>query len=449
MIIKCPECGHQISDKAPTCPSCGVVIAGNLTKCPDCGELYLSDEGVCPHCHQPSHTHYKNAAVNMQPTDRVVDAVPIGPATGTSRSVAPLASQPGASAHGNKPGDEQPKKGGSGLKTALVVSTVIALLVAGVCFYLYQQAKERQEQEEFEIAMKSQEPLVLQGYLDTFRDAPQAHRDSIMAHLDQIKSNDKDWENALASASGTILQNYLDTHPNSPHRAVAMRMLDSIDWAYCSSLKTEEAFKEYQTKHPDGNWYADSEEAIRKLKASQITDGDRSIVANVLHNFFFSINTRDEAGLTSSVAKGLTLLDKQGASDADVVEMMNKQYKEGTTSVTWRLPGSYDIKKREIGDERYEYSTSFTASKDIEGTSGTHTKRYRISAKVNPDGKISFLTMTEQAEEKKADEGTADKAKSTEKPKTTDKPKTTEKPKAADKPKSTGQLKSVEKPLAD
>ena len=33
-IIKCPECGRQISDKAPTCPSCGVEIAGKITKCP-------------------------------------------------------------------------------------------------------------------------------------------------------------------------------------------------------------------------------------------------------------------------------------------------------------------------------------------------------------------------------------------------------------------------------
>ena len=38
-IIKCPECGHQISDKAPVCPSCGVVIAGNVIKCPYCGEV--------------------------------------------------------------------------------------------------------------------------------------------------------------------------------------------------------------------------------------------------------------------------------------------------------------------------------------------------------------------------------------------------------------------------
>ena len=33
-IIKCPECGRQISDKAPTCPSCGVEIAGKITPVP-------------------------------------------------------------------------------------------------------------------------------------------------------------------------------------------------------------------------------------------------------------------------------------------------------------------------------------------------------------------------------------------------------------------------------
>ena len=40
-IIKCPECGHQTSDKAPVCPNCGVEIAGKIIKCPYCGEIYL------------------------------------------------------------------------------------------------------------------------------------------------------------------------------------------------------------------------------------------------------------------------------------------------------------------------------------------------------------------------------------------------------------------------
>ena len=52
-IIKCPECGHQISEKATVCPSCGVEIAGKITKCLGCGEVFFIDMGLCPHCYRP------------------------------------------------------------------------------------------------------------------------------------------------------------------------------------------------------------------------------------------------------------------------------------------------------------------------------------------------------------------------------------------------------------
>ena len=29
-IIKCPECGNPVSDKAPYCPKCGIEIAGKI-----------------------------------------------------------------------------------------------------------------------------------------------------------------------------------------------------------------------------------------------------------------------------------------------------------------------------------------------------------------------------------------------------------------------------------
>ena len=35
-LIKCPECGKQVSDKAPTCPSCGSPIDTTI-RCPKCG----------------------------------------------------------------------------------------------------------------------------------------------------------------------------------------------------------------------------------------------------------------------------------------------------------------------------------------------------------------------------------------------------------------------------
>jgi len=52
-IIKCPECGHQTSDKAKTCPSCGVEIAGKIVKCAHCGEVYFKSDGLCPRCYRP------------------------------------------------------------------------------------------------------------------------------------------------------------------------------------------------------------------------------------------------------------------------------------------------------------------------------------------------------------------------------------------------------------
>lgn len=53
-LINCPECGHQVSDKAATCPNCGVTLnqnvvvnvqaspqANNGVKCPKCGGTNL------------------------------------------------------------------------------------------------------------------------------------------------------------------------------------------------------------------------------------------------------------------------------------------------------------------------------------------------------------------------------------------------------------------------
>ncbi len=33
-LIACPECGREVSDKAPTCPGCGAPIAGAVTAGP-------------------------------------------------------------------------------------------------------------------------------------------------------------------------------------------------------------------------------------------------------------------------------------------------------------------------------------------------------------------------------------------------------------------------------
>ena len=48
-MIKCSECGKQMSDKAKTCPHCG--CENNVIVCPECGEI-ITDIKVkfCPKC---------------------------------------------------------------------------------------------------------------------------------------------------------------------------------------------------------------------------------------------------------------------------------------------------------------------------------------------------------------------------------------------------------------
>ncbi len=63
--------------------------------------------------------------------------------------------------------------------------------------------------------------------LDTYKDADEAHRDSIMAHLELLKQNNQDWTNAVVSGSKEALEAYLQKYPNSLHKQEALIKIDS------------------------------------------------------------------------------------------------------------------------------------------------------------------------------------------------------------------------------
>ena len=47
-LVKCKECGKEISDKATVCPACG--FENQLTICPKCHKEMSKTVKVCPHC---------------------------------------------------------------------------------------------------------------------------------------------------------------------------------------------------------------------------------------------------------------------------------------------------------------------------------------------------------------------------------------------------------------
>lgn len=377
-IIKCPECGHSISDKAPVCPSCGVEIAGRIVICQQCGTAYFKNQPECPNCH-----HLTARTVMGEPQGMPATPPPPPVAQEEAGAVPP---PPG---HG---GEERRQ----GNRRIVLVSLAIAVVAVVVGYVFYHNAQSRKENDAYTYAIGSNNPDVLQSYLDTYKDAPEEHIDSIQAHLSLLRQVDQDWTNALMAGTKDAIVQYMRSHPDSPFKATAEHKVDSIDWTAAQGANSVEALENYIEEHPSGEHIDDANDLIKSLNTKTVQPEEKMMVASAFNSFFAGLNARDEAVVTSSVSQLLTsFLGKANATRADVVTFMNKLYRGNVTSQKWVSLENYKISKKEIGDSQYEYSVEFSATQTVESSDAGETKNnYRINAKLNPDGQITQLLMT-------------------------------------------------------
>ena len=248
MIIKCPECGHQVSDRAKTCPSCGIDIAGKITRCPDCGEYIFKDDRECPNCHCSI-----NASASVPVADQEVPATHYDLAPEIPEIPMP------------EPAKSQ-KKGHKILWSSVVVGFVIALIIVFLGIYFYQKSQQENEMRAYENAMMSAEPAVLQNFLDMYVDASVAHRDSIKAHLEILKKVDRDWQHAYATQSKSALQLFIDRNPENIHVQEARLMIDSLDFQAAKLEDTMDAYQKYMDNHQQGAYYDEAANAYDRIR---------------------------------------------------------------------------------------------------------------------------------------------------------------------------------------
>lgn len=410
-IIRCPECGHAISDKAPVCPSCGVEIAGKVITCPQCGVTYFKNQPECPNCHHltaqvVATTQTTSTTPPPPPSQAQQEAIrqnaPQAPASYEQQAGAQqqntqqtTAQQQRAAAEEELRQEEQEVEKKSN-KRIVIISLIIAIIAVGVCFAFYSTARNDKENEAYEYAMNSSDPMVLQSYLDTYKDAPEEHIDSIQAHLTLLNQGNQDWANACMSGTKNALEQYLQQHPNSPFKTQAMEKIDSIDWATAQATNTVEAFENYLEQHPSGEYTDEANDKINSFNAQTVQPEEKLMVGSTFRNFFTAINNKDEDMLSTCVGRIMTsFLGKPDATRSDVLTFMKKIYKPTVASMTWASLADYNISKKEIGEEKYEYSVKFNATQAVDNSDGTQEKnKYRISAKINPDGLITELNMT-------------------------------------------------------
>lgn len=368
-IIKCPECGHQVSDQAKTCPSCGIEIAGKVTKCPECGDVVFNDSDECPNCHHPLNIpEVKPQPVTPRP--EVTEGQETSPAKGGMKKT----------------------------YVVLIVSFVVALLAVFVSLYFYKTTQDKNEMDAYENAMASGEPAVLQNFLDVYTEAPQEHRDSIMAHLELLRKVDTEWDNAVRSGSKTALERYIQLHPGSIHVTEARLKIDSLDWLAATTADTPEAYQAYIDSHLDNGLHLDEARIMfEKSDARRVTDDDRQMISNLFSNYFTALANNEEASLTETLSGVLgSFLHKENATKTDVMTYMKKLHApDDITGMTFSLNNDWKIEKTDAGDGRYKYTVTFSVDHRImrNDTSKETFSTYNVVAAVSPDHKISDLNM--------------------------------------------------------
>lgn len=288
------------------------------------------------------------------------------------------------------------KKKNTGV-VVLIVAIVIALIVAGLGFYFYKTQETENEQRAYVNAMQSDQPAVLQNYLDMYAQAPQAHRDSVSAHLEALKLIDLDWTNALMSGSKAELERYIMRHPNSVHNVEAKLQIDSLDWVAACQTDTPEAYQAYISAHYDGAHYDEARQNFDRLDAQQVKPEDKQIISELFGNYYRALSLRDETLLTATLANVLTsFLHKDQATKMDVMQYMHKLYEEDVKSIQYTLNNDWKIEKKEAEEAgQYSYSVDFSVDQKIDRSDNSKERfcTYKVQANVSPDLKISELNM--------------------------------------------------------
>ncbi len=386
-IFKCPECGHMVSDKAPRCPGCGIEITPELLAGKKDNTSQTIDKDTQPVVEEPQ-VIVKQPIVEEPNDEDPVSAIPVVNSYPIEEPVKT-----------NVPYQKtENKKRNSHI--ALFISLLVAAVICGLMLYFYQKATDNNEQQDYLVAMKSQNTLTLQSYLDTYRNsAPTEHLDAIRSRLEQLRSAGEEWTNTLVANSRSQYEAYLQSHPDTPHKAFILNKIDSLDWEHAKGLDNVEAYDNYLQQHPSGRYVTNAESATKKLRLTLIEPEEKQNAQNVIKHFFQAFNAKDKTRLLANTTPVMSsLLGEAGAGSDKVVEFMDKMYKEDVTNLNWYLDPINAIEKEEIGSGEYQYKIQVPARLRVAHGNEVTETRYRINATISPDNKVSALNLVKLSE---------------------------------------------------
>ena len=439
-IIKCPECGQQISDEATVCPICGEKIAGNIVKCTKCGEVYFKDYGICPHCYsilphgerrvadeadlaeeEPEHGKEEAPQQTVETESPTPSDEKATTTTEDGESTPSDDKEPSEATRSSdddeeteeelsyidtdgealeKPihiADEDTTTGSSGKHNfiPIIVSLAITALIAAVCLYFYNDSKLSRENQAFQMAINSGNVNEMNSFLRTYTDASVEHKAAIKDKIADVTKQKEDLSMSVVTRDKVKILQYLTDYPDTPLKSTLLSMIDSIDWETALASDKKKAYEKYIAEHGNGLFVKEAKEKIA-VKVVETTPEDEAKAKSLFREFFLSVNGNDASRLTATLSSSLTtFMGTSNAGTGDVVSWMHRQHGEDVSNVIWKLNHDYKITKREQSDELQSTTVEFTAKRTIirkDGHAGS--EHFKVTSMVNKNNKVSSMSMT-------------------------------------------------------
>ena len=414
MIIKCPECGHQVSDKAPICPSCGVEIAGHLIKCSYCGEIYLKEDAVCPNCHHSASTdnsvneddvktepvkddsqnngdysESETSSVELVVSAESIEEEPRLDGTPTQDTL--TIESPSSDAEVSTDDVIVKPESKNNNHTPLFVSLLIALVICAVLLFFYKRGNDNHEAEEYKIALKSNNRQVMEQYLEDYPNAPLIHINSIRDLLKQTQQNNDEWGRVIQQNTIASYKAYLETHPNTPYKNEILKRVEELYWNEVVNQNTEAAYLGYREKYPKGFHVKEADEKLKIMLDNTSTPSEEKVAVSAVRQFLQGLNSKSTSKIEGVTASSFNFLGAGGATIADVSKYMReKLYQADVKEITWQLGTVLNATTDKLDDGTTVQKITIPARLEIVREGGKGSNKYTIKAQIE-NGKITAI----------------------------------------------------------
>lgn len=414
MIIKCPECGHQVSDKAPICPSCGVEIAGHLIKCSYCGEIYLKEDAVCPNCHHSvstdnsvneddvktepvkddsqnngDYSEAETSSVELVVSAESIEEEPRLDGTPTQDTL--TIESPSSDTEVSTDDVIVKPESKNNNHTPLFVSLLIALVICAVLLFFYKRGNDNHEAEEYKIALKSNNRQVMEQYLEDYPNAPLIHINSIRDLLKQTQQNNDEWGRVIQQNTIASYKAYLETHPNTPYKNEILKRVEELYWNEVVNQNTEAAYLGYREKYPKGFHVREADEKLKIMLDNTSTPSEEKVAVSAVRQFLQGLNSKSTSKIEGVTASSFNFLGAGGATIADVSKYMReKLYQADVKEITWQLGTVLNATTDKLDDGTTVQKITIPARLEIVREGGKGSNKYTIKAQIE-NGKITAI----------------------------------------------------------